>query len=93
MYNILQVCNYHQQFYRPENLCVIITGQIDPNQVFETVKPFEDKILSKASKLFQFSVILHVQLRAFSEYIFKWIFNLGSNQKRYFSSFLGWKIT
>ena len=39
MYNILQVCNYHQQFYRPENLCVIITGQIDPNQVFETVKP------------------------------------------------------
>ncbi|KAL9988958.1 hypothetical protein ACROYT_G003456 [Oculina patagonica] len=42
-----KVCNYHQQFYRPENLCVIITGQIDPKQVFETVKPFEDKILSK----------------------------------------------
>ncbi|XP_015753164.1 PREDICTED: uncharacterized protein C3H1.02c-like [Acropora digitifera] len=42
-----KVCNYHQQFYRPENLCVIITGQIDPKKVFETVKSFEDKILTK----------------------------------------------
>ena len=45
----IQVCNYHQQFYRPENLCIIITGQIDPKKVFETVKSFEDKILTKAS--------------------------------------------
>ena len=35
---------------------MIITGQIDPKQVFETVKPFEDKIVSKVSKLFHFSV-------------------------------------
>ena len=92
MYNILQVYNYHQQFYRPENLCVIITGQIDPNQVFETVKPFEDKILSKASKLFQFSVILHVQLRAFSECILSECLT-WAQIKRYISSLLGWKIT
>ena len=73
------MCNYHQQFYRPENLCVIITGQIDPKQVFETVKPFEDKILSKASKLFQFSVIFNYLFSSgvFSECIFKWLSNLG----------------
>ena len=86
LYNILQVCNYHQQFYRPENLCVIITGQIEPDQVFKTVKPFEDKILSKVhvskTLLFQFSFFfVHFQLRAFSECTFTWIFNLGSNQK------------
>lgn len=45
---IQQVCSYHRQFYRPENLCVIITGQIDPVKVFQTVKSFEDKILTKA---------------------------------------------
>lgn len=42
-----KVCNYHQQYYRPENLCVIITGQIDPNKVFEAVNPFEEKIIGK----------------------------------------------
>ncbi|KAK3733082.1 hypothetical protein QZH41_008418 [Actinostola sp. cb2023] len=42
-----KVCNYHRQFYRPENLCVIITGLVDPDKVFEVVTPFEDKILSK----------------------------------------------
>ncbi|XP_073242896.1 uncharacterized protein C05D11.1-like [Porites lutea] len=42
-----KVCSYHQQFYRPENLCAIITGQIDPVKVFQTVKSFEDKILTK----------------------------------------------
>ena len=48
----MQVCNYHQQYYRPENLCVIITGQIDPNKVFEAVNPFEEKIIGKVSDLF-----------------------------------------
>ena len=51
-FTALQVCNYHQQYYRPENLCVIITGQIDPNKVFEAVNPFEEKIISKVSNLF-----------------------------------------
>ena len=55
---IQQVCSYHQQFYRPENLCVIITGQIDPVKVFQTVKSFEDKILTKArSTAFLFTEI------------------------------------
>ena len=51
-FTALQVCNYHQQYYRPENLCVIITGQIDPNKVFEAVNPFEEKIIGKVSNLF-----------------------------------------
>ncbi|XP_031560013.1 uncharacterized protein C05D11.1-like [Actinia tenebrosa] len=44
-----KVCDYHRQFYRPENLCVIITGMVDPDKVFEAITPFEDKILSKGS--------------------------------------------
>ena len=43
----LQVCDYHKEFYRPENLCLIITGQVEPEQVFAALQPFEEKILAK----------------------------------------------
>ena len=42
-----KVCNYHKDFYRPDNLCLIITGMVDPKDVFERLKPFEEKIKSK----------------------------------------------
>ena len=42
-----QVCDYHKEFYRSENLCLIITGQVEPEKVFEALKPFEDKVVSK----------------------------------------------
>ncbi|WAR30394.1 YAN2-like protein [Mya arenaria] len=38
------VCDYHRDFYRPENLCLIITGQINVDDVFRVLAPFEDKI-------------------------------------------------
>ena len=38
----LQVCNYHKEFYRPENLCIIITGQVSAEAVFTALKPFEE---------------------------------------------------
>ncbi|XP_028410939.1 uncharacterized protein C05D11.1-like [Dendronephthya gigantea] len=41
-----KVCDYHHQFYRPENLCLLITGQVKPEDVFERMKSFEEKILS-----------------------------------------------
>lgn len=42
-----QVCDYHKMFYRPENLYVIITGMVEPEQVFDAIHSFEEKILSK----------------------------------------------
>ncbi|XP_055593217.1 uncharacterized protein C05D11.1-like [Uranotaenia lowii] len=49
-----KVRDYHAQFYRPENLHVIITGQINPDDVFKVLEPVEQKILSK-SKLSEFN--------------------------------------
>ena len=46
-----QVSNYHKEFYRPENLCVVITGQVDATQVFPAVRPFKEKIVSKVDWL------------------------------------------
>jgi len=44
---ILQVKNYHQKFYRPENLYLIITGVVEPQQVLETISAFEKKVIGK----------------------------------------------
>ncbi|XP_076319317.1 uncharacterized protein C05D11.1-like [Tachypleus tridentatus] len=41
---------YHQAYYRPENLCIIVTGQVMPEDVFRAINPVEDKILSKGSR-------------------------------------------
>ena len=38
---------YHKKFYRPENLILTITGRIDEQQLFQTVRPIEEKILRK----------------------------------------------
>ena len=44
-----QVRDFHKEFYRPENLTVIITGQVKPEDVFQALAPFEDKIVSKVT--------------------------------------------
>jgi Zn-dependent M16 (insulinase) family peptidase len=44
---IEKVRAYHQRFYRPENLLLTITGRIDEHQLFEAVRPLEEKILRK----------------------------------------------
>lgn len=38
---------YHKKFYRPENLTLIITGKVTPEQVFAALKPVQEKIKSK----------------------------------------------
>uniref|UniRef100_A0A182P602 Peptidase M16C associated domain-containing protein n=1 Tax=Anopheles epiroticus TaxID=199890 RepID=A0A182P602_9DIPT len=38
---------YHAAFYRPDNLYVIITGQIKPDDIFKALEPIEEKIVSK----------------------------------------------
>lgn len=39
-----------QSFYRPENLTIIITGQVHHADVFRALRPLEDKIMSKPSR-------------------------------------------
>uniref|UniRef100_A0A182NNB5 Uncharacterized protein n=1 Tax=Anopheles dirus TaxID=7168 RepID=A0A182NNB5_9DIPT len=40
---------YHAAFYRPDNLYVIITGQINPEDIFKALEPVEEKIVSKGA--------------------------------------------
>ncbi|CAH1271971.1 Hypp4744 [Branchiostoma lanceolatum] len=44
-----KVVDYHKSFYRPENLYLVITGQVKASDVFQVLEPFEKKILSKGS--------------------------------------------
>lgn len=42
-----KVRQYHQEFYRPENLTIIITGQVKHADVFKALQIIEKKIISK----------------------------------------------
>lgn len=48
--NNTKVRNYHRSFYRPENLTLIITGQVKSEDVFKALEPVEQKIISKGSR-------------------------------------------
>lgn len=43
----LQVRDYHSEFYRPENMTVIITGQVKIDEVAKALEPLEKRILEK----------------------------------------------
>ncbi|XP_076642310.1 uncharacterized protein C05D11.1 [Halictus rubicundus] len=45
-----KVKQYHKDFYRPENLTLIIVGQIKHADVFNALQPIEQKILSKGNR-------------------------------------------
>ncbi|KAK3088334.1 hypothetical protein FSP39_017783 [Pinctada imbricata] len=45
-----KVCNYHGGFYRPENLHLVITGQVESEAVFNAIQSIEEKITSKGSR-------------------------------------------
>lgn len=53
-----QVRAYHKQFYRPENLCCIIVGQVEPEKVFEALIPVEERILQEVLLLINILNIL-----------------------------------
>ncbi|PNF33802.1 Uncharacterized protein C05D11.1 [Cryptotermes secundus] len=46
----IKVRNYHKEFYRPENLTLIIAGQVKPDEVFQALTTVEDKIISKGNR-------------------------------------------
>lgn len=45
-----KVKNYHKEFYRPENLKLIIIGLIKPDDVFRALEPVESKIIEKGDR-------------------------------------------
>ncbi|KAJ2964301.1 hypothetical protein NQZ79_g838 [Umbelopsis isabellina] len=42
-----QIRDYHKSYYRPDNLCLIITGKIDHGKLLAALAPVEANILSK----------------------------------------------
>jgi Zn-dependent M16 (insulinase) family peptidase len=45
-----KVCDYHTKMYRPENMAVIIAGQIEASEIISVLEKFEKKILAKNLK-------------------------------------------
>lgn len=45
--NNTKVRNYHKEFYNAKNLCIIVTGPVDAQDIFRVIKPIEDKIVVK----------------------------------------------
>ncbi|CAH0404705.1 unnamed protein product [Chilo suppressalis] len=45
-----KVRNFHKKFYRPENVTIILTGQIAADDVFKALATVEDDIISKREK-------------------------------------------
>lgn len=43
-----KVRNYHKAFYRPENLVLVITGQVKAAEVFKALQSVEETILAKS---------------------------------------------
>ncbi|XP_012281093.1 uncharacterized protein C05D11.1-like [Orussus abietinus] len=45
-----KVKQFHKEFYRPENLTIVIVGQVKHTDVFKALHPLEEKILSKGPR-------------------------------------------
>ncbi len=41
--------DYHKQFYRPDNLCITIFGNVTIDDVMKSIRKIEKKILSKSN--------------------------------------------
>ena len=48
--NVEKVRNYHKEYYRASNLMLVISGEIEPLQVFESIKEMEMKIINDDKK-------------------------------------------
>lgn len=42
-----KVCDYHKKFYRPDNMAIIVAGQIDDKELIDVLNNFEKKLLTK----------------------------------------------
>lgn len=44
---------YHRAYYRPENLCLIITGPVNRDRLWRALEPFEKKVIAKGCPLYR----------------------------------------
>jgi Zn-dependent M16 (insulinase) family peptidase len=42
-----KVRNYHKEFYRSENIWIIVTGQVEPLKILKSIEPIEEKTVKK----------------------------------------------
>lgn len=42
---------FHREFYRPENLCVVVTGQVKEDEILSSLSAFEKRIIEKRQKV------------------------------------------
>ncbi|KAG2209536.1 hypothetical protein INT47_008380 [Mucor saturninus] len=42
-----KIRDYHKSYYRPDNLCLIITGKVDKDDLLKALEPVEESIIKK----------------------------------------------
>ncbi|KAG1416659.1 hypothetical protein G6F58_005871 [Rhizopus delemar] len=47
--SVEQIRHYHKSYYRPDNLCLIVTGKVDKDELMKTLDIVEASILEKGS--------------------------------------------
>lgn len=47
-----KVVAYHKKMYRADNLAIVVTGQINEEELIEVLGKFEEKILSKVEQIY-----------------------------------------
>ena len=40
-------CRYHEEFYRPDNCCIIVTGGVAPDELIQALMPTEASIAAR----------------------------------------------
>ncbi|KAG9302935.1 hypothetical protein G9A89_022352 [Geosiphon pyriformis] len=45
--NVDKIRNYHRDYYRPDNLCLVITGKVPHDKLLATLGPLDERIASK----------------------------------------------
>jgi Zn-dependent M16 (insulinase) family peptidase len=45
-----RIRQFHRQMYQPKNLCLVIFGEVDHNQLLEILEKFEDSIMDDIPK-------------------------------------------
>ncbi|KAJ1495585.1 hypothetical protein T484DRAFT_1762020 [Baffinella frigidus] len=49
---------YHKEYYRPDNMCVCITGKVSAEQIFASIAEMEDKFAERADPARRFRPFL-----------------------------------
>eukprot|EP00741_Cyanophora_paradoxa_P002772 tig00000630_g2692.t1 len=42
-----KIKDYHRSYYRPDNLCLVLVGTVDPAELFAALLPFEERVAGK----------------------------------------------